>query len=270
MKIMTINMHSYIEKESEKKLNIFTDALSRLQPDIIAMQEINQRTSEKPIGVDNELLINQFGIELKNGNYGLRIAKALYKSGYPYKFIWVGIKRGFMIFDEGLCFLCKVPVNDTKAFLISKTDNINNWKKRIALGVEINGEWFYNVHMGRWDDKEEPFLNQWKYLNKNINSNTPVWIMGDFNCPDDYKNEGYDFILSSGWHDTYTLAKDKDSGYTVTEKIDGWKDKSSSFKNKRIDYIFTNKKREIKNSFTIFNGSNEEIISDHFGIILEY
>ena len=270
MKIMTINMHSYIEAESEKKLQTFIDAISRIKPDIIAMQEVNQSTVKKPAAIDTNIVFNQYGIELKADNYGLRIALALSEKGLNYKLLWVGIKRGFNIFDEGLCFLSRVPITFSDAFLISKTDSITNWKKRMVLGIEAGGEWFYNVHMGRWDDKEEPFYNQWTSLNKKINANTPVWIMGDFNSPADYKNEGYDLVLSSGFYDTYTLAKSKDKGYTISGRIDGWSDKKESFEKNRIDYIFTNTKREIETSYTIFNGENEEIISDHFGILLTY
>ena len=270
MKIMTINTHSYIEDESEKKLTIFIDAISRLEPDIIAMQEVNQRTDAKLAEDKNALVTNQFGIKLKNDNYGLRAANALFEMGHSYKLVWLGVKHGFEIYDEGLCFLCKHPIDSTDAFLISKCDDITNWKKRMALGVKTGGEFFYNVHMGRWDDAEEPFINQWVCLNKKIKSDTPIWLMGDFNSPADYKDEGYDCIISSGWYDTYTLAIAKDNGYTVTDKIDGWMDKNVSFTDKRIDYIFTNTKREIDTSYTVFNGKNEQIISDHYGILLTY
>ena len=93
--------------------------------------------------------------------------------------------------------------------------------------------------------------------------------MGDFNSPSDVRGEGYDAVLDSGWYDTYVLAEEKDSGNTISGSIDGWKDKKDSGE-KRIDYIFTDTKRKIKSSYTVFNGKNEEIISDHFGVLLEY
>lgn len=270
MKIMTINTHSYIEDESENKLKIFIDAISRLKPDIIAMQEVNQRINSALAEDKNGVVAYQFGIELKNDNYALRAANALFEMGHGYKLVWLGIKHGFEIFDEGLCFLCKLPVSNADAFLISKCEDITNWKMRMGLVIETGGEYFCNVHMGRWDDKEEPFYDQWVCLNKKMKSDTPTWLMGDFNSPADYRNEGYDCIISSGWYDTYTLAKTRDNGYTVTNKIDGWKDKNASFRDKRIDYIFTNTKREIETSYTVFNGENKKIISDHYGILLTY
>lgn len=270
MKIISINMHSYIEVESEKKLNIFADAIFRIMPDIIAMQEINQRCDENFIEDENHLILNQFGIKIKNGNYAYRIADLLCKNGLKYKMVWVGIKQGYKVFDEGLCFLTKEIPNWSDSFVISKTDDITNWKKRMALRIKINNEYFYNVHMGRWDDKDEPFLHQWNTLNEKAKTQKNAFLMGDFNAPDSRKNEGYDLVISSGWYDTYHLADKKDDGYTVKGKIDGWKDEKSVFTNERIDYIFTNNNKKILSSNTIFNGNNEQVISDHFGIILEY
>lgn len=266
MKIMTVNVHSYMEKESERKLEIFTDAIRRLKPDIIAMQEVNQSSSEDVVK-EGEGALKSFGISLKKDNYGLRAAEALKKSGEDYSLFWLGIKRGFEVFDEGLCFLSKKKVNGACSFLISKCEKNENWRKRMVLGIEVDGQWFYNVHMGRWDDSEEPFYNQWLCLNEKAKHGFPRWLMGDFNSPSDVRGEGYDAVLNSGWHDTYILAEEKDSGNTVSGSIDGWKDKKD-FGEKRIDYIFTDTKRKIKSSYTVFNGKNEEIISDHFGVLL--
>lgn len=268
MKIMTINTHSYIEDDADKKLDIFIDATMRIKPDIIAMQEVNQRVDEPFFDKDENIGAN-CGISLKNNNFALRALKRINKEN-DYKLFWLGIKRGFEVFDEGLCFLSKIPPDDYKTFLLSETDDEKNWKKRMALGIKIKGEWFYNVHFSRWDDEEEPFYNQWKKFKNNISSNETTWVMGDFNAPSNLKCEGYKLVLAGGFYDTYTLAKNKDDGYTAKKAIDGWLDKSKSNEKMRIDYIFTNTKREIESSYLVFNGKTEEIISDHFGIILSY
>ncbi len=267
MTIMTINTHSYIEDDTDRKLKILADAILRIKPDLVAMQEVNQHSASEC--VSSPLMQAEYGIRLKKDNYGLRIAKMLYDNKCPYSFVWLGIKHGFEIYDEGLCIFTKGRADETKSYLISKCNSENNWKKRMALGVKFNGEWFYNLHMGRWDDSEEPFSEQWKCLNENIGTDGKIWLMGDFNSPSDVRNEGYDTVLTDGWYDTYILSDKKDDGYTVHGKIDGWKDKNK-FSRKRIDYIFCNLPREIMTSYTIFNGKNEEIISDHFGIIVTY
>ena len=270
MKILTLNIHSYIEQNWEKKLEIFVDTITRIKPDVIALQEVNQRADSETLTGENDLVFSQFGIKLKKDNYGLRILEELSKRGTKYNFVWLGIKRGFKVFDEGLCFLCRNSIEDAYAFKISSTDDINNWKKRMALCIESEDETFVNVHMGRFDDEEELFLKQWHKLSEEIKGKSPVWLMGDFNSPSDVKGEGYDSIISSGLYDTFLLSEKRDSGYTVRGTIAGWEDKECGFENKRIDYIFTDTKRSINSSMTIFNGENEPVISDHFGILLDY
>lgn len=267
MTIMTINTHSYIEDNADRKMQILADAILRLKPDLVAMQEVNQLCLSEC--VSSPYMQSELGIGLKKDNYALCLSEKINKNNSLYSFSWLGIKHGFEVYDEGLCIFTKGKAEETKHLLISKCTSDDNWKKRMALGVKYNGEWFYNVHMGRWDDNEEPFLYQWKSLTANIATNEKIWLMGDFNSPSDIRNEGYDEVLSDGWYDTYKLADKKDDGYTVCDKIDGWKDKNN-FTNKRIDFIFCSHMADIKSSYTIFNGDNEEVISDHFGVIVTY
>ena len=124
----------------------------------------------------------------------------------------------------------------------------------MTLGIKVNDCWFYNVHKGRWDDEDEPFSNQWAILDNELKTRNSVWIMGDFNVPADLKDEGYDLITKSGWYDAFVMAEEKDSGFTVPGKIDGWQDKDNSFTEKRIDYFFANKKHKVKSLNTVFNG----------------
>ena len=262
MKLLTINTHSLVEKDYEKKCEYFIDVILRQKPDIIAMQEVNQ--SKWARTVDNSCFSGD--LPIKSDNHALKVCKMLKEENMNYHFNWLGIKNGYKIFDEGLSILSLNQIDKTDALLLSKTDDYNNWKTRKAQIAKIGDKIIANVHMGWWTDDEEPFLDQFEKLNKLLyNRNEDIFLMGDFNSPSDEKNTGYDKVLSSGWYDTYTLAEHKDDGFTVTSKIDGWKNS----KEKRIDYIFTNKKIPIKSSKVIFDGKNEKIISDHFGVVIE-
>ena len=74
-------------------------------------------------------------------------------------------------------------------------------------------------------------------------------------------------VKECGWYDSFNLAKEKDSGFTVTKKIDGWKDKDIS--DKRIDYIFCNHTADVTKSTVVFDGTNYDVVSDHFGVMIE-
>ncbi len=262
MKLLTINTHSIIEENYEQKCEYFVDAITRIKPDIIAMQEVNQSRGTKIVGTS----FLSANIPLREDNHALKIHKMLLEKGINYSFVWLGIKYGYEIFEEGLSIFSLKPINSVESLLLSKCDDINNWKTRKALILKIDDFYVCNVHMGWWNDEEEPFFEQFKRLGDKLSKmNDRIFLLGDFNSPADEKHTGYEKVLSDGWLDTYSLAENKDSGFTVTDKIDGWENKTK----KRIDYIFTNKKIPVKSSKVIFNGENEKIISDHFGVIIE-
>ena len=218
------------------------------------MQEVNQtKNSEIVYGYK----------DIKKDNHALKI----YKKLKNYHFSWLKIKSGYEIFEEGLAVFSKKPIINMCELLLSNTDEFDNWKKRMAQIVKIEDVIISNVHMGWWNDLEEPFFNQFKKLNSYLSPiNSAIFIMGDFNSPADERDTGYDMILYHGWYDTYALANKKDAGNTITNKIAGWENNGDS---KRIDYIFTNKKLNVKSSKVIFDGNNEKIISDHNGVIIE-
>ena len=67
-------------------------------------------------------------------------------------------------------------------------------------------------------------------------------------------------------------AEQKDSGVTVEEEIDGWRDGEGggAVKDaKRLDYIFCNTRKKVKSSQVVCNGKNYPVVSDHYGVMIE-
>ena len=97
--------------------------------------------------------------------------------------------------------LSKKPIARVQQFLTSKTDDYENWKTRRILGIQPEGssDWFFTVHMGWWNDEEEPFIDQWKCIQETLKDpkyrEGTIWLMGDFNSQDDVRGEGYDLVL---------------------------------------------------------------------------
>ena len=261
MKLLTINTHSLIEEDSDKKAKMLADAISQELPDIVAMQEVNQTSSEEI--TDNSLFTTNDII--RSDNYALRVMDLLKDRGKEYFASWMAIKNGYNKFDEGMAILSRSKIEDVKELLISEKNDYNDWKTRKILGIKTRGEWFFSVHMGWWNDKD-PFNAQWERLTSQLPKGK-VWLMGDFNNSADVADEGYDLIKKGGWLDTYILAQEKDNGYTVESEIDGWK--KSGITKVRIDYIFCNYKLNVCSSKVIFNSKNRPRISDHYGVIIE-
>lgn len=276
MKVLTLNTHSLIEKEYEKKLQEFAKAIQKEEPDIIALQEVNQ-TSET--FVYPSVLLNRFvrcrdcDVVIRKDNHAARLAEILEHMGCQYYWTWIPVKLGYNIYDEGLAIFSKEKIVDTHQFPTSRTTEYKNWKTRKALGIQTNhngGSWFYCVHMGWWHDKEEPFSMQWDAFEDMVSSRKGhIWVMGDFNSPADVRNEGYDYVKRFGWKDSYLCAREKDSGYTVEKVIDGWRDKETAPEGMRIDMIWSKQEENVMSSKVLFNGKTYPVVSDHYGVMID-
>ena len=121
--------------------------------------------------------------------------------------------------------------------------------------------------MGWWKDEEEPFISQMNCLQKKLmEKEENVFLLGDFNSQANIHGEGYDYVKELGWQDTYLLARKKDDGITVPGTIDGWKEIDEGM---RIDYIFSKESMEVLSSQVVFNGKEDVVISDHFGVMIQ-
>ncbi|MDT1940189.1 endonuclease/exonuclease/phosphatase family protein [Carnobacterium divergens] len=272
MKMLTLNTHSWLEERALEKLELLVETLIQKKYDIIALQEVNQSINALPLEkksrfhqVDNQKTLRQ-------DNFAAVLQEQLAKKGLQYDWTWVANHIGYDRFDEGVALLSLTPIEDTTSFTISNETDYTNYQTRKVIGIKttLNNQtaWFYSVHFGWWNDNENPFKEQWATLLTAMpEPNTRTFLMGDFNSPATVKNEGYDLILRENWLDTFQQAKEKDSGITVPAAIDGWKSATDAL---RIDYIFTNQPLEISSSLVIFNGINQPVVSDHFGVEVQF
>lgn len=278
MKILTLNTHSLQEENYAVKLEQFIESILKERPDIIALQEVNQTAEAEEIPL--EFLKGQYPVpgyvKIRKDNHAAVVAKRLNDAGIDCYWAWLPIKRGYAIFDEGVAVLSLGrPITAIDQFPVSHSTDYQNWRTRAVLGIQVEGcaDWFYSVHMGWWDEEGECFQDQWKKLQSCVTSKricNTLWLMGDFNAPDAVREESYDLVLRSGWMDTYQAADEKDCGITVPGVIDGWREKpGSDAAGMRLDYIWCSEKREVLSSRVVFNGKNEPIVSDHFGVMAE-
>lgn len=264
MKILTLNTHSLHSENSLENCHILSNVISKEKPDIIALQEVNQYMEDENAPVINgHICVGE--IAVKKSNFALLMQEILTDRKLNYQFSWLGMKKGYDRFDEGLCIFSASPIKEAKSLLLTDTADYNNFKKRMALLVETEKGVFINCHLGWENDPDEPFDSQVKRLNACFNFKKQMYLMGDFNVP--AGSDGYKKITSSGWHDTFLMAKDRIGEATVEGKIDGWERNRDGL---RIDYIFANRKLEVKKCEILFDGINEPRISDHFAVMINF
>lgn len=270
MKLLTLNTHSLEEENMEEKQKKFAETVAKLQPDVIALQEVNQSIAAAPVmELPAELTMVQTEVPLKEDNHALAVFRLLKENGMDYNFAWLPVKVGYDKYDEGLAIFTKKPIIQTDSLLLSAEDNYEDWRTRKALQLFTEDGRFVCVHMGWWKDAKEPFKWQWKKLQEYLGHGGQIYLMGDFNADSAVCGEGYDLILSDGWNDLYEETDvNKEGGFTVNKVIDGWKEGDTPG-SMRIDYIFSNLPVHCKHMRTCFNGEDEEVISDHFGLFAE-
>ncbi len=277
MKLVTLNANSYCGKTPLQNMENLITAIAESDFDLLALQEINQLMSsvEVPLSELNEYYPCQDRVPIKADNYLYLIAKALQASGQIWYWTWCPVHVGWSKYDEGIGILSRHPIRKTNTFLVSKETNYWNIKTRRALGVQcdFNGkpEWFYTCHFDKWNEPQEPFDKQWdRFVKKACDTPAPLYVMGDFNNDASNKGEAYDYILqTSNLIDTFKEAEYHDNGITVGDFIAGWVDDNHP-KEMRIDYIFSNTDQPILSSQVIFNGTNLPVVSDHYGIEVDF
>ena len=94
----------------------------------------------------------------------------------------------------------------------------------------------------------------------------PLILAGDFNNP--AGREGHQAILASSLNlqDSFEVAKETTGSYTVGPGIDGWKGNEEPL---RIDYVFASQDWTVERLSVIFDGNNQPLVSDHYGLEAE-
>ena len=280
MKLLTINTHSLLEENYLQKLDWFVEGVLREGPDLIAMQEVNQGADApepEPAALAGFVPLNgRQTVPVRRDNHAARVAGRLREAGVPCSWTWLPIKRGYEKYDEGVAVLSLGrSIVQTETFCISRRDDYRNWRTRKILGVRLREEsdWYYTVHTGWWQDGEDPFVDQWSRLERAVSDRKdrgPVWLLGDFNAPAEFRGESYDHIRAAGWQDAWLLAGNTGEGFTVEGVIDGWRDRlAHPARGLRMDHIWCSRSVPVVRAQVLFDGKNGPKVSDHFGVLAE-
>ncbi len=266
MKYLTLNVHSLSEENEEEKQRALAEFLLRERPYAVALQEVCQtRTAsavaEPPRGVH---LLGE-DVPLREDNFLLGLSARLEGE---YDVLYLPVKIGYGIRDEGLALLCRFPIGEARQICLTPDRAYEDWRRRCALAVSPHGseEWVVCLHTSWW---EEGFLSEWRRLSDALRHARSVWLMGDFNVSARRMEREGDPLRDEGYFDAFSLAREKDSlEDTVRTDADGWRERTAA-DGLRIDGIFCRPSRPIRAYRRVFDGRSEPILSDHFGVLVE-
>ncbi|OOF64097.1 endonuclease/exonuclease/phosphatase family protein [Rodentibacter pneumotropicus] len=257
MKLLTLNVHAWLEDNQAEKIAILAQTIVEKGYDIIALQEVNQLMTAPTIAQS-----------LKQDNYGVILLRQINRQvEQKYSLFWSNSHIGYDKYDEGIAFLTRLPVYEVDPFYCSQHQRLDSILSRKILGltVEYQNQLIdcYSCHINLPDCEGEDQLDNIRNIVKRNRSGNLKILMGDFNTDAISNPQAYQQIKSLGLLDSYELAERRDSGITVEKAIDGWRGHSEE---KRLDYIFLNQAKRVLSSQVIFNGKNKPVVSDHFGL----
>lgn len=270
---MTLNTHSWMEEDAEKKLQQLADQIAEVDYDIIALQEVNQELDSEKTTTDSFFQPLADQADIHQDNFAYVLIEILKEKGLNYYWSWTASHIGYGRYAEGAAILSKAPIA-ADHFLVSLEDDFADYHTRQILigktqllGQEVR---VLSSHYSWWnDEKDSGFAYEWdKTLAYLEQDGSPIILMGDLNNAADVRGEGYDYLKTTAPQllDAYEEAEERSGSYTVEKSIDGWKENQQPL---RIDYIFITAPLKAASYKIIFDGVAGPIVSDHYGVEAE-
>ncbi|MDR1568328.1 MAG: endonuclease/exonuclease/phosphatase family protein [Streptococcaceae bacterium] len=271
MKCLTLNTHSWIEKDSAIKLAQLTQQIIAADYDIIALQEINQSVAAPKLAETSAYFCpTAQQTPIKADNFAYCLIEALKARGVNYYWAWDMSHIGYDIYEEGASLLSKQKISAESRYVSSSHAPDDYHSRRMVYGItQINHSpiFIMSCHFSWWLNENTGFAYEWQNTLDILKAvDYPKLLLGDFNNPDDSMDYQWLTQNSSDLVDSYLIAKKKIGAATVLKNIDGWENNTEAL---RIDYIFVSKTIPVDQYRVVFTGENEPIISDHFGVEIE-
>lgn len=276
-KIMTLNLHTYQELNSEnfsslddffkayEKINEeIADTIKEKDLDIILLQEAAQHK-------DMPVVMNNGNVNIKKYNVILELQRLL-KEKYKldYSFIWDWSHYGWDVWEEGIGILTRFDIKKMQSCYVSGSEDKKNiFSRKVVKGVLSLTEKdldVYSVHLNWWEKGfKEDIDNLFKWIEESETGSNFV-LAGDFNNA--AGDAGYNYFMGKTINGEKVIDVDFKANSDNFNRATIRGDVFNS--TQRIDYIITSDKKDTKviKSECIF-ASDEDRVSDHMGIIAE-
>ena len=261
-KFLTLNTHSWMEDEQEKKLDQLAERILQEKYDVICLQEVNQEMESEQVVQAPFYHAVDGAIAIHKDHFAHCLVERLIEKGLIYHWSWAYNHIGFDRFHEGVAILSLKPLKPSELLVSDANDPTDYHTRKVLLAeTEVDGRLVTvaSCHLSWWD---KGFQEEWVQVEKELlQRDMPLVLMGDFNNPVGY--EGYRHILKSplALQDSHVVAATVIGTATVEGDIAGWAGNKDALK---IDYIFTSKDFNVKKSAVVFDGKATPVVSDHF------
>lgn len=251
MKILTLNLHCYAEKEIKRNQQLIADLIVKEDIDIVFFQEVAQ--SEKAKTVVGHI---------KEDNYANIVNELLTKQGKDYNLHYMFGNLAFAVYQEGLAILSKTALYDLTHFHISKKVDYYDWHTRVIVSCKtiVNNKalTLTSAHLG-WTEGEEVFEDQVDRLIDGIDPSDISIIAGDLNVASG--SDSYNYIVNKGYYDLFY--SNDEAHFSTPTHIN---DLDVQVGSNRIDYILASKELKLQSRSIVFK---DILVSDHYGVLID-
>ncbi len=207
MKLLTINVHAWLEERQDEKLDVLAKTIAEKAYDVIALQEVNQLITADLVTKD-----------LKADNYGLILLEKLRALGqFDYSYYWSNSHIGYDKYEEGIAFLTKLPVYEVDPFYCSQNKSVDSILSRKIMGLTVFYQDqlidLYSCHINLPGSEEEDQLDNIRTIVERTGNRRFKILMGDFNTDAFSDRVAYEAITELGLYDSYNLAMEKTRDY---------------------------------------------------------
>lgn len=265
MKVLTLNVHAWLENDAPDKLQALIDHLLIEDYDWIALQEVNQTIGGTVVSDLSQLMATDCQHPIVEDNYAFMLVQALQEKGLAYYWAWAYNHIAYDRFEEGVALLAKKPFM-AQRILLSAVDDPQDYHTRAALLASDNNLQVVSCHLSWWKEAGG-FQDEWKRLVLNLNNlENPSILLGDFNAPSHRRNESYD-LATEYLQDAFYLAAQREGNATIPGGIDGW---SSTERAQRIDLVLMTPDFTVNQYRSVLDGVHGPIVSDHYGVAVDF
>ncbi len=268
--VLTLNLHTYQEKNVLEKLNRVADLIAELKPAFVCLQECAQHKDSEPV-TDIRASYQQANDNLKKDNMAYLISARLKnKYGISYNYYWSWAHYGWGVWEEGVAVMTHYKIKEAEVRYISKQKTRTSIYSRIAtyISADVRGKGRFNlfsVHASWWNSGQSEQITAVKQFVQEKAKNKPVSSItcGDFNA--NAGGKGYHVLVSQ------KVLPLIDSYAEVN--LTGFDD-STILGGGRIDYIFYYPPKSLRPTvsqlcFREKTGPQAKV-SDHYGVITRF
>ena len=249
MKVLSLNLHGFLEEDHITKQNIISKSILDESIDLVLIQEYGILES----GVTN---LDAVMKTLKENNSNWEIHHTISH--------WAKFDNGLK-YLEGVAILTKHKVDDIDTVVFSKSKDVQYWNKRNTISLSVEDITYISVHIG-FDTDDETWQEQTKRFLKWVDDKRKVSDIifgGDFN-----KNASdKDIKVFSNYKDTFLVKNPKLNEAVTLIKRDVLHETNVV---NRIDYIFTSLPLEEIESSELTLNKPGKIVSDHCGVLTSF